>query len=190
MAYIIQYETSSYDENDTFSRGRPTLRSDRYSLPPTPAPQQPTTSIEHINTPLTPENIPTFSGFRQAVITPLEPEMTLSSQEPDELFQESAEYDSVDVKTRGKIKVPIWQTQETFFRQSIQFRKKKPFAKISEGRCYLSYSCEFPSKRVSTFRTTIKTNTTSTSTINSRNIKRLLKNHMRNLLLNEIFSIT
>ena len=97
MAYRGHYDSSSSDENDTFSRDRPNLRSDRYSLPPT-------TSIERMNTPLTTENSPTFSGFRKAVITPLEPELMQCPQEPDEIFQESAEYSSIDVKTKGKKK--------------------------------------------------------------------------------------
>ena len=102
MAYRYQYESSSFDENDTFSRGRRTLWSDSYSLPPTPAPQQPTTSIERMNTPLPPEDSPTFSGFRQAVITPLEPGLTLCPQEPDDIFQEPIEYGTIDVRTKGK----------------------------------------------------------------------------------------
>ena len=105
MVYRYRNESSSSDDNDTFSRGRRILRSDSYSLPPTPAPQQqPTTSIARMNTPLTPEDSPTFSGLRQAVITPLEPGLELCAQEPDDVFQEPVDYGTIDFRTKGKRK--------------------------------------------------------------------------------------
>ena len=116
MAYRYRNESSSSDDNDTFSRSRRILRSDSYSLPPTPAPQQqPTTSIPRMNTPLALEDSPTFSGLRQAVITPLEPGLELCAQEPDDdVFQEPVDYGTIDLRTKGKKKFQFGRHKRQF----------------------------------------------------------------------------